>query len=108
VNNSFHCGKKSNNKTSGKKTMGKIIIAYKILPSESTIDLKLLEEKIKKLISDYSSNHKFAEEPIAFGLSALKVTMIVPEEEGIIEKMESRLNELEEIGQIETLGVTRL
>jgi elongation factor 1-beta len=91
-----------------RKTMGKIIIAYKILPSESTIDLKLLEEKIKKQISDYTSNHKFAEEPIAFGLSALKVTMIVPEEEGILEKMESRLNKLEEIGQIETIGVTRL
>jgi elongation factor 1-beta len=91
-----------------RKTMGKILIAYKIFPSESTVNLELLQEKIKKQISDYTSTHKFAEEPIAFGLSALKVTMIVPEEEGILEKMESRLNELEEIGQIETLGITRL
>ena len=89
--------------------MGKIIIAYKIFPSESTVDLELLKEKIEKQLSVFASAQKFAEEPIAFGLSALKVTMIIPEdEEGILEKVESRLNELEEIGQIQTLGVSRL
>jgi elongation factor 1-beta len=88
--------------------MGKIIIAYKIFPSESTVNLELLREKIEKQISDYSSTQKFAEEPIAFGLCALKMTLIVPEEEGILDKIESHLKELEEIGQIETLGVTRL
>ena len=89
--------------------MGKIIIAYKIFPSESTVDLELLEEKIRKQLSGFASAQKFAKEPIAFGLSALKVTMIIPEdEEGVLEKVESHLNELEEIGQIQTLGVNRL
>ena len=57
--------------------MGKIIIAYKIFPSESTVDLELLKEKIEKQLSVFASAQKFAEEPIAFGLSALKVTMII-------------------------------
>ncbi len=89
--------------------MGKIVIAYKIFPSESSVDLKLLKEKIKKQISEFASAQKFAEEPIAFGLSALIVNMIIPEdEEGVLEKVENRLNELEEVGQIQTLGVNRL
>jgi translation elongation factor aEF-1 beta len=88
--------------------MGKIIIAYKIFPSESTVDLELLKEKIKKQLSDIASIQRFAEEPVAFGLSALKVNMVMPEKAGILDETEKRLTDLEEVGQIETLGVTRL
>ena len=89
--------------------MGKIIIAYKIFPSESTVDLELLKEKIKKQLTDIASIQRFAEEPIAFGLSALIVNMVLPEDkEGILDETEKRLTELEEIGQIQTLGVNRL
>jgi elongation factor 1-beta len=90
------------------KTMGKIVIAYKILPSESTVDLEVLKEKIKKQLSDIASIQRFAEEPIAFGLSALKVNMILPEKDGILDETEKRITDLEEVGQIQTLGVTRL
>jgi translation elongation factor aEF-1 beta len=88
--------------------MGKIVIAYKIFPSESTVDLELLKEKIKKQLSDIASIQRFAEEPIAFGLCALKVNMVIPEKAGILDETEKRLTDLEEVGQIETLGVTRL
>ena len=88
--------------------MGKIVIAYKILPSESTVDLEVLKEKIKKQLSDIAAIQRFAEEPIAFGLSALKVNMILPEKDGILEETEKRITNLEEVGQIQTLGVTRL
>ena len=88
--------------------MGKIVIAYKILPSESTVDLEVLKEKIKKQLADIASIQRFAEEPIAFGLSALKVNMILPEKDGILEETEKRITNLEEVGQIQTLGVTRL
>ena len=89
--------------------MGKIIIAYKIFPSESGIDLELLKEKIKKQLSDIASVQRFAEEPIAFGLSALIVNMVLPEDkEGILDETEKRLTDMEEVGQIQTLGVNRL
>jgi translation elongation factor aEF-1 beta len=88
--------------------MGKIVIAYKILPSESTVDLEVLKEKIKKQLADIASIQRFAEEPIAFGLSALKVNMVLPEKDGILEETEKRITDIEEVGQIQTLGVTRL
>jgi len=88
--------------------MGKIVIAYKILPSESTVDLEVLKEKIKKQLSDIASIQRFAEEPIAFGLSALKVNMVLPEKDGILEKTEKRITDIKEVGQLQTLGVTRL
>jgi elongation factor 1-beta len=90
------------------KTMGKILIAYKILPSESTVDLEVLKDKIKRQLSDIASIQRFVKEPIAFGLSALKVNMVLPEKEGILDKTEKLMTEIEEIGQIQTLGLTRL
>ena len=84
------------------------MIAYKILPSESTVDLEVLKEKIKKQLADIASIQRFAEEPIAFGLSALKVNMVLPERDGILDETEKRITDIEEVGQIHTLGVTRL
>jgi len=89
--------------------MGKIVIAFKIFPSESTVDLDLLKEKIRKELSDISSVQKFAEEPIAFGLSALIVNMVLPEDkEGILDETEKRLSSIEEVGQIQTIAVNKL
>jgi len=89
--------------------MRRIVIAYKIFPSEASVDLKLLKEKIKKQLSDIASVQRFAEEPIAFGLSALIVNLILPEDkEGILDETEKRLTDMEEVSQIQTLGVNRL
>ena len=88
--------------------MGKIVIAYKIFPSESTVDLEILKENIKTKLSNIAAIQKFSKEPIAFGLSALIVNMILPEKEGILDQTEKNLKELEEVGQIQTLGVNRL
>ena len=93
----------------GENTLGKIIIAYKIFPSESTVDLDILKKKIEDKLSDIVSNQRFSEEPIAFGLKALIVNMVLPEDkEGILDETEKRLHELEEVGQIQTIGVNRL
>lgn len=89
--------------------MGKIVIAYKIFPSESTINLELLKEKITKQLAESASIQGFAEEPIAFGLSALIVKMVLPEDKsGVLEEVENSLTKMEEIGQIQTLMVHRM
>ena len=88
--------------------MGRIVIAYKILPSESTVNLELLKEKIKKQLAGIASVQRFVEEPIAFGLCALKVNMVLQEKEGILDETEKRMTSIEEVGQIQTLGMTRL
>ena len=89
--------------------MGKVLISYKILPSDITVDLNLLKEKIKKKIPEYASIRKFAEEPIAYGLVALIVHITIPEEKpGGLDELEKSLQNMEEIGQIETLMIHRV
>lgn len=89
--------------------MGKILISYKIFPADAEIDLQILKKKVRKQLSDIASIQKFAEEPIAFGLSALIVNMVLSEDkEGILDETEKRLTNLQEISQIQTMGVSRL
>jgi len=95
--------------TIGEEKMAKVLISYKILPSEVTVDLNLLKEKIKKKLPKYASIRKFAEEPIAYGLVALIAHITIPEEKpGGLDELEKSLQNIEEISQIETLMVHRV
>ena len=88
--------------------MGDIVISFKIFPSEASIDLTLLREKIKRQLPRFASVHGFAEEPVAFGLSALIVHIILPEDRsGGLDEVERHLTKMKEISQIESIMVRR-
>ena len=88
--------------------MAKILISYRILPAEVTIDLDKLKTKIKEKLPEYSSVHRFAEEPIAYGLTALIAHIIIPEDKsGVLEELEKALQNISEISQIETQTIHR-
>ena len=90
------------------RRLGKILISFKIFPSEATVDLNLLKEKIKKGLPEFASVHGFAEEPIAFGLSALIVHVLLPEDRsGVLDEVEGYLLKIKEVSQIETIMVHR-
>jgi len=89
--------------------LGNIAISFKIFPSEATVDLNLLKEKIKKQLPKFASVHGFAEEPIAFGISALIAHIILPEDRsGVLDEVESYLLKIKEVSQIETIMVRRV
>jgi elongation factor 1-beta len=88
--------------------MAKILISYRILPTEVTVDLDKLRTKIKEKLPEYSSVHRFAEEPIAYGLTALIAHIIIPEDKsGVLEELEKALQNISEISQIETQTIHR-
>jgi len=88
--------------------MAKILISYRILPAEVTVDLDKLKTKIKEKLPEYSSVHRFAEEPIAYGLTALIAHIIIPEDKsGVLEELEKALQNISEISQIETQTIHR-
>jgi len=89
--------------------LGNIVISLKIFPSEATVDLNLLKEKIKKELPKFASIHGFAEEPIAFGLSALIAHIVLPEDRsGVLDEVENYLLKIKEVSQIETIMVRRV
>ncbi|MCD6369469.1 MAG: elongation factor 1-beta [Thermoproteales archaeon] len=89
--------------------MAKVMVLARIFPAEATIDPSSLLEGIKKTLPPEIKINDYAEEPIAFGLKALKVQFLMPEDyEGgttIIEDLVSKVNE---ISQVEILMVSRI
>ncbi len=89
--------------------MAKVVVSLKLLPSDVSVDLDALKIKIEKSLPKYASVHKFVEEPIAFGLVALIVHIVVPEETGGgLDEIEKVLKGMDEISEIETLMVRRV
>ncbi|BEP17987.1 elongation factor 1-beta [Pyrofollis japonicus] len=89
--------------------MAKVLVVTTVYPSSTDIDLDQLVEKIKsQLPKDYSIT-RYDKVPIAFGLNALKLYILIPEEsEGGTSKLEEILQNVEGIEEIEIEAVHRI
>ena len=87
--------------------MAKVVAEIKIFPTETTVDLGELRKKIESALPPQTSVLRFDEDPIAFGLVALVARVIMPEEEGRMEKVEEALKSVESVGEIQVVNVWR-
>lgn len=88
--------------------MGEVLATIKVMPESPDVDLAEIKENIKNLIPDDAELHKIEEEPIAFGLVAIIVMVIIDDGEGGTEKIEENLSKLENISSIKVVDVGRL
>jgi elongation factor 1-beta len=81
--------------------MGDVIIVYKILPAspDKFDQVKAGLEKLKP--------QRLEEEPIGFGLSALKFTAIIPDAGGHQDELEEKIRSIDGVGEIEVLRASR-
>jgi translation elongation factor aEF-1 beta len=88
--------------------MAKIVITYKIFPTDINVDFEKLKRKIEESLPKNVTIYGYGMEPIAFGLNALLAQISLPEEEtGLVDELEKNLQEIEEISQIQTVTVSR-
>ena len=80
--------------------MGNVDLILKLMPASPDIDLTKLAETIREKIPE---TRDIKEEPIGFGLSALKVLVIVPDKEGAPDRVEQTLASLEGIESVEVI-----
>ena len=80
--------------------MGNVDLILKLMPESPDVDLKKLGETIREKIPE---TRDIKEEPIGFGLSALKVLVIVPDEKGAPDRVEQTLASLEGIESVEVI-----
>jgi translation elongation factor aEF-1 beta len=85
--------------------MSKIVATFKVFPKDIDIDLNNLRATITNSLPKGASVYKFQEEPIAFGLIALIIHVVLPDEEGLMDKVESSIKAIDNISQMETVMV---
>ncbi len=82
---------------------------FKIMPESLEIDLEKLKVEIKAKVETFESGvfNEAKEEPIAFGLKALIVTIALSENEES-DKVENALSEIEGVSSVELIDYRRV
>ncbi len=83
--------------------MGEVGIIYKVMPDGPEIDLEVLKKNISDVIPQNAKLNKIEEKPVAFGLKALEVQIIINDREGGAEEIEQALNKIENVQSVEVL-----
>ncbi len=89
--------------------MGKLVVIIKVFPKDININLDNLVETIRKNLPSYYEIKKYEKVPIAFGLSALVLSITMPEDvKGGTEELESLIKNLDEVSEVNVEYVSRI
>lgn len=88
--------------------MGSYVIRLKLLPQDTTTDPQKIVDSVSGILPKPAQIRGQKVEPIAFGLSAIIVDIVAPEEEGVIDKIEEVVSKAPLVGQYELMGVSRM
>ncbi len=83
-----------------------VLVTFRVLPDSVETDLKLLAEQMKAIRT--AELHGLEEEPIAFGLVALRPSFAAEDAEDAVEGIERELRKIEGVSEVDVLEVTRL
>ena len=89
--------------------MSTVGIQFKIMPENVDTDLEKLKTDVKEKVESFESGvfNEAKEEPIAFGLKALIVTIALSEDEES-EAVEKAINEIEKVSSVELIDYRRV
>jgi elongation factor 1-beta len=87
--------------------MATAILKLKIMPESPETDLGAIEKKVKTALEKLGAKiHSVEKEPIAFGLVALIMTVVWPEETGT-EDAENAVKAVEGVSSVEIIDYRR-
>jgi len=89
--------------------MAKAIVTFKIMPVSPSTDLeKVAEEAVRKIIAYAGDGDRKKEiEPVAFGLSALKIIFVMDEKKGSPDSLEKEIANIKGVNSVEIIDVRR-
>lgn len=89
--------------------MANAIVTIKIMPESPDVNLEELSTNAKEKIAEFAGegDTKQEIEPVAFGLSALKIIFVMDEAKGSPEPLEKEIENLEGVNSVEVIDVRR-
>ncbi len=88
--------------------MGSYLIRVKVMPSGPEVPPANLLDSVRGSLANEMVLKGSKEDPIAFGLYALIVDVVAPEEEGMVDKVEAAIAKAPLVTQSELMGVSRM
>lgn len=87
--------------------MSKLVARIKMLPSESDADIDSIPNILKETLPERFKLLAHKKEPIAFGLYSLLADFTLDDSEGQMELLEESIRNVEAVGEIEVINVSR-
>jgi elongation factor 1-beta len=89
--------------------MASVVCTLKIMPESPDIDLPSIEAKAKHAIEQFTGKKdtKTEIEPVAFGLKALKIIFLTPENKGSPDEIAEKVAAFEGVNSAEIVDVRR-
>ncbi len=88
--------------------MANVIITFRIMPESPSVNLNWISGQVSNLIAEFGGNvGKVEEEPIAFGLKALKIYFVLDEQKGSTQHLEEKISLISGVNSIEVVDVRR-
>jgi elongation factor 1-beta len=88
--------------------MGSYVIRLKVLPQDASTEHQKIVDSVGSALPKQAKIRGQKVEPIAFGLSAVIIDIVAPEEDGMVDKVEQSVAAAPLVGQSELLGVSRM
>jgi elongation factor 1-beta len=88
--------------------MGSYLVRLKVMPSGPEVPSEKLLESVRGVLDKDMTLKGSKEDPIAFGLYALILDIMAPEEEGMVDKVEATVATAPLVTQSELVGVSRM
>ena len=92
----------------GDGILGEVAIIYRIMPDGTDIDLGELAQKIRDAAKDIAKLQGMQEKPVAFGVTALLIRVVIEDKEGGPEEIEKALSGIAGVQSVEALEMSRL
>ena len=89
--------------------MAQVVVTIKIMPISPETDLDNIESQAKTKIIDFSQTKeiKTEQEPIAFGLKAVKIIFVMDENKGSTDSLEENIKKIDGVNSVEVIDVRR-
>lgn len=84
--------------------MGEVAVTFKLMPEDRDIDLDRIRDEVSSMIDP----HSMEEEPVAFGLKALNVVKVIPEDAGGPDETEESLKSIDGVKDVRVTDQRKL
>lgn len=88
--------------------MSKVAAEVKVMPNSPEVDLDVLQERLEGALPEEAKIARVDRDDVAFGLTALIVNVIVPDDSGGTEKVEEAFSEVEDVESVSVENVGRV
>ncbi|MBI5000013.1 MAG: elongation factor 1-beta [Euryarchaeota archaeon] len=86
--------------------MGDVAVTFRVMPNDTNVDLAKLTKDLSAIGAKVGKVAGVEETPIAFGLKAVHIRIIMKDAEGMIDKIEGDISALPTVQSIETVDMS--